>query len=95
MKPHIKEWPVKGLRGSKRTNIEITDLEGWDWFGGFGKSDGCQFEGSWWDMVCFARNILASENTKLAAPEFYRPDLAVDHYTEPGPYTYGKEKVEA
>ncbi len=60
-----------------------------DWFEGYGKDESCRFEGTWWDMVCFARNVLASENTRLAAPEFYRPEWRNDNYTGPRPYTYG------
>ena len=83
----VHKWPQEGLSGSKRTNLQQSE-PGWDWFVGFGKDESCQFEGSWWDMICFARNVLASENTRLAAPEFYRPDLLIDHYTEPGPYEF-------
>lgn len=88
----IEEWPEKNLSGSKRTNLAQSDvIPNWDWFVGTGKDESCQFEGSWWDMICFARNVLASENTRLAAPEFHRPDWKINHYTEPGPYKYGKE----
>lgn len=41
-------------------------------------------EGTWWDMICLARNILASENTKMVAPEFYKPERKNNNY-------YGEE----
>jgi hypothetical protein len=91
-KPRIKEWPEKCLSGSKRTHITESD---WlpDWFVGFGKEESCDFEGTWWDMICFARNILASENTKLVAPEFYKPELKNENYTgESRPYLFGDEE---
>ncbi len=87
-KPNIDKWPKKGTRGSKRTHI--TESE-WlpDWFVGFGKDTSCDFEGTWWDMICFARNILASENTSLVAPEFYKPEWRNDNYTgEDIPYKF-------
>lgn len=92
----IKEWPVKGISGAKRANITFNE-EGsdWDWFVGYGKDESCQFEGSWYDMVCFARNVLACENTKLVAPEFYKPEWAIRNYTateEEQGYVYGKKK---
>lgn len=85
----VNKWEDIGLRGSKRTNIFKSELLG-DWFFGFGKDEGCQFEGTWWDMICFARNILASENTKKAAPEFYMPELEDwENYTgENKPYEF-------
>jgi hypothetical protein len=55
------------------------------------KCESCQFEGTWWDMVCFARNVLASENTKLAAPSYYMPELENDNYTGPAPYVMSEE----
>lgn len=89
-RPKVEGWPVKGLRGSKRTNLEECDhLD--DWFAGFGKSEGCQFEGTWHDMVCFARNVLASENTRISEPEYYRPEWANDNYTGPTPYDFKRE----
>lgn len=87
--PHIDEWPEKGLRGAKRANITEGSIP--DWFVGWGKDQSCQFEGSWWDMICFARNVLASENTRLVAPEYHRPDWKNDHYTGDEPYTFGDE----
>jgi len=68
----IKKWKDEYIRGSKRCNIRYSDWLS-DWFVGFGKDESCQFEGTWWDMICFARNILASENTKMVAPEYYKP----------------------
>lgn len=86
----VQKWPEDYIRGSKRTNLSLVGgLPSWDWFVGSGKDESCQFEGSWWDMICFARNVLSSENTRLVAPEFYRPDWRIQHYTEPGPYIYG------
>jgi hypothetical protein len=91
----IERWPKGGTRGAKRANVRFADFPDWDWFVGFGKDESCQFEGSWWDMICFARNVLASENTRLAAPEFYRPEWANDNYTGPKPYFYGTEGLPA
>ena len=95
----ISKFPHVYASGAKRANIRHADFfhgdgptQTWDWFVGYGKDDRCQFEGSWWDMICFARNVLASENTKLVAPEFYRPDLANDNYTGPAPYEFEPEK---
>ncbi|MBU6247103.1 MAG: hypothetical protein KGN77_05050 [Xanthomonadaceae bacterium] len=86
----INKWPVSGLSGAKRANIAESEGLG-DWFVGHGKTESCQFEGTWWDMICFARNVLASVNTKIAAPSFYMPELANDNYTGPTPYEYDKE----
>lgn len=88
----ITKWPEDYESGSKRTNIRESD---WldDWFVGYGKDESCQFEGSWWDMICFARNVLASENTKLCAPEFYKPEWANDNYVGGDkPYVYGESE---
>lgn len=84
----IHKWPDLSLSGSKRTNLCYSD---WltDWFVGYGKCEGCCFEGTWWDMICFARNILASENTKLVAPEFYHSEWANNNYLgEEKPYDF-------
>lgn len=90
----ISAWPKPGwMRGSKRTNLNRCD---WmpDWWVGTGKDESCVFEGTWWDLICFARNVLASENTKLAAPEFYRPEWENDNYTgEEKPYLHEEEKA--
>lgn len=89
MSTKITGWPESRMRGSKRTNLNECDwME--DWFEGSGKDESCHFEGSWWDMICFARNVLASENTRIAAPEFYKPEWKNDNYTGPAPYTYIK-----
>jgi hypothetical protein len=79
------QFPILALSGGKRANIVHSDCIN-DWWVGHGKEESCQFEGTWWDMVCFARNVLASENTKLLAPHFYRPELQNDNYTGPRPY---------
>lgn len=89
-KPVITKWPEKYISGAKRANIRPSD---WlpDSFVGFGKDEGCLFEGSWWDMVCFARNILASENTRIACPKYYHPEYKCDHYTGGEPYDFKGE----
>ena len=79
------------ISGAKRANISKFE---WlpDWFVGQGKDESCQFEGTWWDMICFARNILASPNTKRCAPEWYHPEYRNYNYCgEECPYEY-KEK---
>lgn len=89
----IRMWPETEVSGGKRANIAASD---WidDWFYGYGKDESCVFEGTWWDMVCFARNVLASENTKLCAPEFYHPEIKNDNYTGEGmPYVYQNHHV--
>lgn len=91
-KPIINKWPCCGLSGAKRANIVESEHIP-DWFTGHGKDESCQFEGTWWDMICFARNVLASDNTKLAAPEFYMPHLQNGNYTGPKPYEF-KEVME-
>lgn len=76
---YIENYPDKYITGGKRANLnECDDIPGW--FVGSGKTEGCQFEGGWWDMICFARNVLASENTKMVAPEFYKPEWKNDNY---------------
>ena len=88
MKNTISKFPEKHLSGSKRTNISYSKLLD-DWFVGYGKDYSCQFEETWWDMICFARNVLASENTKLVAAEFYHPEMSNDNYCgEEKPYEY-------
>ena len=84
----ITKWPQTSVSGSKRTNL---DYSKWldDWFVGTGKDESCYLEGSWWDMICLARNILASENTKIAAPEYYHPEWANDNWCgEDMPYEF-------
>ena len=85
----INHWPASRVSGAKRANLVASDME--DWFVGQGKEEECYFEGTWWDMICFARNVLASENTRLAAPEFYMPQLKNRNYTGPTPYEYMTE----
>lgn len=79
----VKEWKDNVISGAKRCNLNKSD---WldDWFVGTGKDESCYLEGTWWDMICFARNILASENTNMVAPEFYRAEWENDNY-------YGEE----
>lgn len=90
----IEDWPQKVLSGAERANIEHSDWLG-DWFVGYGKDEYCQFEGTWWHMICFARNVLASENTELVAPEFYRPEWSIHNYTgEEMPYEFKNKKGE-
>ena len=89
MKSIINKWPNKVISGGKRANV---GTDGEDWFVGFGKHEGCYFEGTWWDMICFARNVLASENTKLAAREYWRPEWKNNNYTGGKPYKF--EEVE-
>lgn len=90
-KPIVKGWPERFITGAKRANIECDGAFIPDWFTGYGKDTSCQFEGTWWDMVCFARNVLASENTKIACPEFYQPALANENYTGEPPYIFEAE----
>lgn len=45
-----------------------------------GKDEGCCVEGTWFDWVAFACNVLASENTKAVAPELYEPKLQNGNY---------------
>ena len=80
----IKEWKDNEICGAKRCNLNKSDWRD-DWFVGTGKDESCYFEGTWWDMICFARNILASENTNMVAPEFYHPEWGNSNY-------YGEEK---
>lgn len=87
----IKDWPDKYISGSKRTNLNYSR---WldDWFVGSGKDQSCFLEGTWWDMICLARNILASENTGLVAPEYYLPEWKNDNYCgEDIPYEFNKD----
>ena len=86
----IKEWKDDMICGAKRCNIDKCD---WidDWFVGTGKDESCYLEGTWWDMICLARNILASENTKMVAPEFYRPEWEnINYRGEEKPYRFIK-----
>lgn len=51
-----------------------------DMFRLYGKDESCMVEGTWFDWVAFACNVLASENTKLVAPDLYEPKLANENY---------------
>lgn len=87
----INDWPVKKISGAKRANIKCSKVID-DWFFGFGKDSYSQFEGTWWDMICFAINVLASENTKLVASEFYKPEWENKNYIgEDKPYEFDAE----
>ncbi len=92
-KTKINHWPASRVSGAKRANILVSEDMG-DRFVGQGKEEDCYFEGTWWDHVCFARNVLASENTRLAAPEFYMPQLKNNNYTGPTPYEYKRTEGE-
>lgn len=84
----IKDWPDKYVDGAKRCNINYSEWLS-DWFVGTGKDESCYLEGTWWDMICLARNILASENTKLVAPEYYHPEWQNYNYCgEDKPYEF-------
>ena len=84
----INKWEKKFESGAKRANISKSEWVS-DWFVGWGKDESCQFDGTWWDMICFARNILANENTKKCAPEWYRPEYKNDNYCGEGkPYEF-------
>jgi hypothetical protein len=88
----INEWKETCISGAKRANLDIST---WlpDWFVGSGKDESCQFEGTWWDMICFARNVLASENTKQCCPEYYHPEYAIHNYCgEEIPYIFERKK---
>lgn len=90
----IKNFSEMYVSGAKRANISHSDWLS-DWFVGYGKDRYCQFEGTWWDMICFARNVLASENTKMVAPEFYKPEWKNDNYCgEQMPYVFVEEEEE-
>ena len=84
----IEKWKSAYESGAKRANIR--QLEWFpDWFVGYGKDESCTLEGTWWDMICLARNILASPNTEQCAPEWYHPEYANDNYCgEEKPYKY-------
>lgn len=45
-----------------------------------GKDEGCCVEGTWFDWVAFACNVLASKNTEVVAPELYEPKLQNSNY---------------
>ena len=86
----VKEWKDEFISGAKRCNIDKCN---WidDWFVGTGKDESCYLEGTWWDMICLARNILASKNTKMVAPEFYHPEWEnINYRGEEKPYRFIK-----
>ena len=88
----VSKWACENVSGAKRANVSSSS---WmpDWFVGYGKDESCQFEGTWWDMVCFARNVLASENTKICAPNYYHPEMENDNYCgEEQPYEFIDEQ---
>lgn len=92
-KKTIHSWPDHRISGAKRANLACCcDMFYEGWFFGYGKDQSCHLEGTWWDMICLARNILASENTKLAAPEYYHPEWENDNYLgEEIPYEFVEE----
>ena len=51
-----------------------------DLFRFHGKDESCVVEGTWFDWVAFACNVLASKNTEAVAPELYEPKLSNDNY---------------
>lgn len=67
--------PPKNLNGGKRTNLERSQWTT-DWWVGWGKDEGCQFEGSWAAMTYLAAKILSHPATEVTSPNLYRPDLA-------------------
>ena len=86
----VKEWKDEFISGAKRCNIDKCN---WidDWFVGTGKDESCYLEGTWWDMICLARNILASKNTKMVALEFYHPEWEnINYRGEEKPYRFIK-----
>ena len=98
MKPVINRFPEKYIFGSKRailchvsSYMYVSDrVQKCDWFVGHGKEEHHHLEGTWMDMIYLARAILASENTKLTAPGFYKPELKIEEYTET-PYEFKGE----
>lgn len=45
-----------------------------------GKDESCCVEGTWFDWVAFACNVLANKNTQLVAPKLYEPKLENGNY---------------
>lgn len=66
--------PDKDLNNAPR--VENPD----DMFRLHGKDESCMVEGTWFDWVCFACNILAHDNTKAIAPDLYEPKLQNGNY---------------
>lgn len=84
----IEDFPDKSISGAKRCNLDYSEWLS-DWFVGTGKDESCYLEGTWWDMICLARNILASKNTELVAPEYYHPEWENYNYCgEDKPYEF-------
>lgn len=50
---------VDFISGGKRTNLMRAGEFLPNWWVGFGKDEGCQFEGPWEDIVRLARKIVA------------------------------------
>lgn len=70
--------PLTGfVRGAKRVNAYSERPHR---FRLHGKDEGCCVEGTWYDWCCFACNILAHENTKIACPDVYEPLLENNNY---------------
>lgn len=81
----LEELPDKQISGAKRVNANadteyLSQQPDKDKFLLHGKDSSCYIEGMWLDWVCFAMNILASENTKIVAPEMYAPELKNENY---------------
>lgn len=71
----------KALRGEKNRPEEAPRIQNsLDRFRLSGKDESCVVEGTWFDWVCFACNILASKNTQALCPNLYEPALANDNY---------------
>lgn len=67
------------LSGGKRANIGhanrngdmLDGFEDWDWWEGWGKSEGCNFEGPWVHLAILAAKILRHPNTAKVAPNLH------------------------
>lgn len=69
--------PVR-MRGGKRANIGHNEHSpDWDWWVGWGKTEGCQFEGPWVHLAILAAKILRHPNTRAVAPNLYREDIVL------------------
>lgn len=66
--------PPSFLRGGKRANLQQSESRE-DWWVGFGKDEGCQFEGPWSHMAILAAQILSDPATEVVASNLYRPGL--------------------
>ncbi len=67
--------PPSYLSGGKRTHLSRREWMS-DWWVGYGKDEGCQFEGPWAAMTYLAAKILSHPATEVTSPNLYRPDLA-------------------